>query len=70
MRSSLSTNPETQGETPMTSQELRELRSKLMAEVNALIPADGRMNSELRTKVEAMLADADSGRSWSARVSA
>ena len=54
----------------MTSQELRELRSKLMAEVNALIPADGRMNSELRTKVEAMLADADSGRSWSARVSA
>ena len=44
----------------MTAQELREARAKLLADAKALIPADTKdLTSELRSKVEAMLADAN-----------
>jgi HK97 family phage major capsid protein len=43
----------------MTAQELRAQRAKLMEEANALLPADGKITSEIRTKFEAMVKDAD-----------
>jgi HK97 family phage major capsid protein len=43
----------------MTSKELREQRAKLVADAQALVPADVKnLTSELRTKIETMLADA------------
>jgi HK97 family phage major capsid protein len=43
----------------MKAQELREQRAKLVADANALVPSDMKLfTSELRTKVETMLADA------------
>jgi HK97 family phage major capsid protein len=41
------------------SKQLREARGKLIMDAQALVPADGKMNAELRTKVDAMLADAE-----------
>jgi len=43
----------------MTAQELRAMRAKLMADAQAVIPEDGKITSEIRTKYEAMLKDAD-----------
>jgi HK97 family phage major capsid protein len=41
------------------SRELREKRAKLVADAQALIPAAGAMTAEIRTKFDAMIADAD-----------
>ncbi len=43
----------------MKSKELREQRARLVADAQVLIPATGRMSDEVRTKFDAMMADAD-----------
>lgn len=42
----------------MTAKELRAIRAKLVEDAKALIPADGQITSEIRTKFESMMADA------------
>jgi len=43
----------------MTAAELRAQRAALLVTANALLPADGKITSEIRTQFEAMIVDAD-----------
>lgn len=42
-----------------TTKEMRENRAKLVLEAQALIPADGKISAEVRTKFDAIMVDAD-----------